>query len=181
MLQLFRAIVSSRFCWFLLFVSAVVLEGCGLYFQYELHLNPCVNCVYERAYFLGFLVVGFIGALAANFFIIRFLCSIGFLASAIGGVLVTWDHYRAYTSTDIFGGRCALAPHFPDFLPLDQIAPWMFKSLALCSDKLDWSLLGQSMPFWVLIAFGTASIIAFFMFIGLFVKRKSNNFDKFYK
>ena len=72
MLQLFKSICASRFCWFLLFLSGIALEACGLYFQYELHLNPCVNCVYERAYFLGFVVAGFIGAMAANYVIVRF-------------------------------------------------------------------------------------------------------------
>ena len=181
MLQLFKSICASRFCWFLLFLSGIALEACGLYFQYELHLNPCVNCVYERAYFLGFVVSGFIGAMAANYLIVRFLCVAGFLASAIGGLLVTWEHYRAYTSTSLFGNNCKLGAQFPDFLPLDTIAPWMFKPLGLCSDKLDWELLGQSMPFWILIAFASATVIAFLMLISFFVKKKTGNFDRLYK
>lgn len=181
MLQLFKSICASRFCWFLLFVSGIALEACGLYFQYELHLNPCVNCVYERAYFLGFVVAGFIGAMAANYLIVRFLCAAGFLASAIGGLLITWEHYRAYTSTSLFGNTCKLEAQFPDFLPLDNIAPWMFKPLGLCSDKLDWELLGQSMPFWILVAFACATVIAFMMLISFFVKKKTSNFDRLYK
>ena len=63
------------------------------------------------------------GAMAANYLIVRFLCVAGFLASAIGGLLVTWEHYRAYTSTSLFGNNCKLGAQFPDFLPLDTIAP----------------------------------------------------------
>ena len=152
-----------------------------MYFQYELHLNPCVNCVYEREYFLGFVVAGFVGAMAANYLIIRFICAAGFLASAVGGLLVTWEHYRAYTNSSLFGNTCKLQAQFPEFLPLDTIAPWMFKPFGLCSDKIEWELLGQSMPFWILITFASATVIAFLMFLGIFVKKKTSNFDRLYK
>ncbi len=182
MLQLFKSITSSRFCWFLLLLSGVALEACGLFFQYELSLNPCVNCVYERAFFLGFIVTGFLGAIAASFFIIRFICSLGFLASAIGGLTVAWEHYNAYHTVNTgFGSSCKLQTEFPSFLPLDEIAPFMFKATGLCSDKIDWSLLGYPMPDWILLTFGTASLIALFMFLSNFVRRKTNNFTNLYR
>ncbi|MGN1281415.1 MAG: disulfide bond formation protein B [Succinivibrio sp.] len=180
MLQFFKIVCSSRFCWFLLFAIATALEGFGLYFQYGLNYAPCVNCVYERAYFLGYILTGFIGAMAANYFIVRFLCSAGFLASSIGGILIAIDHYNAYTNPTSYGSKCKLMASYPDFLPLDEIAPWMFKSFALCTDRIDWAFFGQSMPFWIMIAFAVGTIASFMMFISNFVKRKGTSFGKLY-
>ena len=181
MFQIIKLICASRFFWFLLLVAGIAFEGCGLYFQYNLHLDPCVNCVYERAYILGFVVAGFVGAIASNFLVVRFLCSLGFLASSIGGLLVTFEHYQAYNSTSIFGSTCKLKTEFPDFLPLDEIAPFMFKAVGICSDKLDWEFLGQSMPFWILIIFGASTLVALLLFLSIFVKKKYKSHSDFYK
>ncbi len=181
LLVFFKYFCVSRFFWFLLLVAGVALEACGLYFQYKMDLPPCVNCVYERAYFLGFVAVGFIGAIGSNFFIVRFLCSIGFLASSIGGLIVSFEHFNAYTESSIFHSSCKIATNFPDFLPLDEIAPFMFKVSGVCSDKLDWEFLGQSMPFWILVIFGCSTLLALMLFLSNFVKFKSNSYLKLYK
>lgn len=181
LLQFFRLISSSRFCWFLLLVVAVALEACGLYFQYRLSLNPCIECVYERAYFLGFVLIGFIGALTANFWISRLICALAFVACSVGGFFTALSHYNAYTSNNMFGQSCKLQANFPDFLKLDEIAPWMFKPIGLCSDKLDWSFFGQSMPFWILFIFFVSIIVSVCMTVGLFVPHKAKNFKKLYR
>ncbi len=181
MFQLVKLVCESRFFWFLLLVAGIAFEGCGLYFQYNLNLDPCVNCVYERAYFLGFIAVGFIGAIASNFLIVRFLCSVGFLASSIGGLLITFEHYQSYNSSSIFGSTCKLKTEFPDFLPLDEIAPFMFKAVGVCSDKLDWEFLGQSMPFWILVIFGVSTIVAALLFLSNFIKKKKKSLSDLYK
>lgn len=180
LLQLFKKITSSRFCWFLLLLVAVFLESCGLYFQYSLNLNPCIECVYERAYFLGFIVIGFIGALTAGFGLFRFICSASFLALSIGGLYTAFRHYTAYTG-DALLGSCKLKASFPDFLPLDTIAPWMFKPLSLCTTKINWEFLGQSMPFWILVTFIISTMIAALMFFSCFVQKKARDFNKYYR
>ncbi len=181
LLHLFKKICSSRFCWFLIFLAGCGLEACGLYFQYKLDLQPCINCVYERAYFLGFVFIGFLGALAGNLLIVRFACSLGFLLSSIGGLIVTFEHYAAYTGMEGYAAKCKLTTNFPSFLPLDDIAPFMFKAFAMCNEKLDWSFLGQSMPFWILVIFLFSTLIAALMFISNFVKDKVNTFVNLYK
>lgn len=181
MLQLFKNITGSRFCWFLLFLSAIALEACGLYFQYQLNLNPCIECVYERAFFLAYIFIGFVGALAANFYLVRLVCSASFVASAVGGLIVSLRHLSAYTSTNPLSSSCRLKADFPSFLPLDEIAPWMFKPFALCSEKIDWEFLGQGMPFWIVLIFSVSLFIGAMMFLSCFVKNKAKNFNRLYR
>ena len=130
---------------------------------------------------LHLLLQRILGALAGNLLIVRFLCSLGFLLSSIGGLVVTFEHYAAYTGMEGFAAKCKMTTNFPSFLPLDDIAPFMFKAFALCNEKLDWSFLGQSMPFWILVIFMISTVIAALMFISNFVKDKVNTFVNLYK
>lgn len=184
MLQLFKSITSSRFCWFLLLSAGVALEVCGWYFQYKLNLQPCVNCVYERAFILGFILAGFLGAVAANFFVIRLISSLIFAASSAGGLYISFLHFIAYNkiSFGTFGeAKCAITTNFPSYLPLDQWAGFLFKAYGMCDEKLDWSLFTLSMPTWILIMFSVATLVSLFMLVGDFIPKKSANFDKLYK
>jgi disulfide bond formation protein DsbB len=180
-LIIIKYLSETRFFWFLLLLTGLVLEGCGLYFQYNMNLPPCVNCVYERAYMLGFIVCGFVGSIGAGFLLIRLLCSLGFLATSIGGILVSFEHYQAYTNTSLLGSTCKLTTSFPPFLPLDEIAPFMFKATGVCSDKLDWEFLGMNMPFWVLFIFAVSSLVSFLLLLSVFKKRPANNYEKLYR
>lgn len=184
MLQLLKSITASRFCWFLLLVTGVALEVCGWYFQYQLNLQPCVNCVYERAFILGFVVAGFIGAIAANFLIARLLSNLIFIASAVCGLYISFMHFIAYNkiSFGTFGdAKCAITTNFPSYLPLDEWAGFLFKATGMCDEKLDWSFLTLSMPTWILIMFSVATVVSIMMLIGNFVPKKNENFGKLYK
>ena len=75
----------------MLFLLGIVLEGCGLYFQYKLRLPLCVNCVYERAFYLSFILAGFIGFISPTNFLFRNLAILIFMAGSPGGVKVAFD------------------------------------------------------------------------------------------
>ena len=109
------------------------------------------------------------------------VCSASFVASAVGGLIVSLRHLSAYTSTNPLSSSCRLKADFPSFLPLDEIAPWMFKPFALCSEKIDWEFLGQGMPFWIVLIFSVSLFIAAMMFLSCFVKNKAKNFNRLYR
>ena len=85
MVSFVQSLSSSRLSWVALLILGIVLECCGLYFQYGLRLDPCVNCVYERAFYLSFILAGLIGFLSPSFILTRLLAILIFLAGIISG------------------------------------------------------------------------------------------------
>lgn len=179
MISLIQSISNARWCWIALLLLGVILEGCGLYFQYGLRLDPCVNCVYERAFYLTFILAGLIGMLAPQLFITRVPAILIFLAGSIGGLVTAFDHMAEYTATG-FGASCALKADFPDFLPLDTLLPWMFKPTASCG-PLDWSLLGLNMPEWIFISFACGAVVSLFFLLAEFFKKKRRDYMRYYR
>lgn len=182
MIRFIQSVSNSRWCWVALFVLGLVLEGCGLYFQYGLRLEPCVNCVYERALYLSFILAGLIGMLSPSFFLTRVLAELVFMAGSAGGVMVAITHIRdvEQSAASIFGSVCQLKADFPDFLPLDEWLPWMFRPTGGCV-PLDWSLLGFGMPQWVLFSFACGLAVSICFFLTEFCRRKHRDFDRYYR
>lgn len=171
-----KAIARHRAAWFSLLLLGVVLEACGLYFQYELRLPPCVNCVYERAFYLTFIAAGLIGFLCPTNFLFRNLANLTFLGGSVGGVFVAFDHLTSVYQTGL-GASCKLRANFPDFMPLDEWMPWMFSPTASC-EPLDWSLFGLSMPEWILISFVCGVFVSVCFIISEFARsRRNSNVD----
>ena len=83
-IHLIQSLTRHRLVWILLFLLGVVLEGCGLYFQYGLRMDPCVYCVYERAFYMSFIIAGLVGFLYPNFFLFRQLATLTFLTGSAG-------------------------------------------------------------------------------------------------
>lgn len=178
LVYIIQALARHRFAWIMLLLLGIVLEACGLYFQYELRLPPCVNCVYERAFYLSFIVAGLIGFICPSNFLFRNLANLTFLGGSMGGVFVAFDHLTSVYQTGL-GASCKLRANFPDFLPLDQWMPWMFSPTASC-EPLNWSLFGLSMPEWIFISFVCGVIVALcFMASEFFPKRHRGYSDAY--
>lgn len=179
MISLIQSLTARRWPWVALLLLGVALEGCGLYFQYGLRLDPCVNCVYERAFYLSFILAGLVGFLSPSFVVTRILAILIFMAGSIGGAMVAFDHV-AETYQQGFGATCTLKASFPAFLKLDELLPWMFKPTAACG-PLDWSLLGLSMAEWVLMSFCVGTLVSVVFFISEFFKRKRRTYRDYYR
>ena len=179
LIYLIQALARHRFSWIMLLLLGIVLEGCGLYFQYQLRLPLCVNCVYERAFYLTFIVAGLIGFLSPTNVLLRNLAILIFMAGSAGGLVVAFDHITSVYQTG-FGGSCKLVPSFPSFLPLNEWLPWMFQPNAAC-EKLDWSLLGFSMPEWIFCSFACGLVVSVLFFISQFFnQRKHHSYKDYY-
>lgn len=179
MLSFVKRFTLSRTCWFLLFLFALVIEGCAGYFQYGLNLKPCVECVYERAAVAAFLLCGLVGFISPEFLLTRLCAILGFLASSAWGLSVSINHYES-TLSQGFGATCRLRADFPEYIKLDEWLPWFFKPLDTCG-PLDWSLLSLSMPQWLVIIFGCGVAVGFVFFIAQFARLKRHNrYDSYY-
>ncbi len=182
MLRFIKEFSRTRFCWLLLILLGIGLEGAGLYFQYGLHLDPCVNCVYERAWFLGFILAGFIGILTAPYWFFRLIAVLTLLFSSLGGFFSALEHADSVAAnTNIFSGSCKLQASFPAFLKLDEWLPWMFKPSGNCG-PLDWSLLSLSMPQWIIIIYVCGIIASLLLLLSFLVKsQKRSLYDRYYR
>jgi disulfide bond formation protein DsbB len=141
---------TSRTAWFLVLFSALALELAALYFQYGLELDPCVLCVYQRVAVLGIALAGFLGALAPRLAALRVLGYLVLGASAAKGLLLALQQVAVQAGASL---ECSFFAEFPPWLPLDAWFPAVFQPTGLC-DQVKWSLLGFSMPQWMVVVFG---------------------------
>ncbi len=138
-------LVKSRSAWLMLVVSALGLELAALYFQYAMHLEPCVLCVYERNAVALIVLAGVVGCINPNIAALR---TIGLLLWAGGA---TWGLYLSVKHSGIQMGlikgssSCDFVANYPSWMQLDKWIPWLFNPTGYCED-IQWQFLGLSMP-----------------------------------
>jgi len=144
---------NSRIWFFLGFLGCVTLLSMGAYFQFVQGLNPCPLCISQR---LAILATGIVFLIAA----IHNPQQTGTTRYAISGVITAL--FGASIST-----RHVWLQHLPpeevpecgpglDYMlqnfPLFDTLKLMLSGTGDCA-KVDWTLLGFSMPAWTLVAF----------------------------
>jgi disulfide bond formation protein DsbB len=142
-----------RWAWLSLAASGLFLEGCALYFQYVLELQPCVLCIYIRLATLGLIAAGLIGAISPERTALQFLGFLGWgIAAALGlslsRELIAVQEADPYS----FEVSCSFMPRFPDWMPLHEWFPAFLMPTGNCTDDV-WSWLGLSMAQWTQLAF----------------------------
>lgn len=140
--------------WFSLGLLACVGLICAaLYFQYAQGLNPCPLCISQRIAVVAIGVV-FLAAVLHNpgRAGIRVYAVMGFLASAAGAAVAGRHVWLQHLPPDEVP-ECGpgLEYMFTNF-PITQTLKFMLSGTGDCA-KVDWTLLGQSMPVWTLVAF----------------------------
>jgi disulfide bond formation protein DsbB len=155
---------SRRAAWLALAATGVVLEVCALYFQYVLHLNPCVLCIYIRLASLGLVAAGLIGAIAPARPALQFLGFAVWGVAAAQGLslsreLIAVQQAGPY-SLEV---SCSFMPKFPAWMPLHEWFPAFLMPTGSCTDDV-WSWLGLSMAQWTQLVF-----IAYLLALALLV------------
>lgn len=179
MLSFIREFSGTRLCWLILLVLGLGLEIYGLYLQYYLRWDPCVNCVYERAWFGGFVAAGVIGFLGAGLRPVQGLAAAVLALASCGGLRVSIDHYLV-TSSATFGANCKLVANFPGFLPLDQWLPWLFNPTGQCA-PLPWSLWGLNLPEWLIVTFGCGALAGTVVLAALLYRPRRRDYSRLYR
>ena len=157
--------MTPRIVFAVIFLACASLIALAIYLQEELGLEPCPMCILQRYAFVA------IGAVA--------------LAAAIHGPrgIALKTYALLVTLLSIAGGggaiRHSYLQHFPpkveacgtdlEFLvntfPISQALPKIFAGTGSCS-KVDWTLLGLSIPEWAIVWFAifvAASLWAAFL------------------
>lgn len=151
---------AQRWPWLLLGSSALILELVALYFQYGMGLEPCVMCIYQRTAMLGVAVAGYIGAVAPQQVIVRFIAYVAWLVAAIWGLLIAYEHVQMQNPDNfLLAMSCDIYPNFPAWFAIHQWFPAIFEARGTC-DSIDWQFLGLSMPSWMVVSFAIYSALA---------------------
>lgn len=146
-------IIKPRF-WFLLgSAGCVFLLSMGAYFQFNQGLEPCPLCISQRiAIFLTGLV--FMMAVAHNPVQkgINRYAIIGAL-TALGGASISSRHIWIQHLPPDKVPECSPALEYMlEHFPLIDTVKLMLSGTGDCA-KVDWTMLGLSMPVWTLVAF----------------------------
>lgn len=166
MLAMFNQWSTRRTLWFMLFLSGLAAEGCALALQYGFNIQPCVMCIYQRAWVLGIVVAGLIGTIAPSGRL-RYVAIVLWLAAAAATLTLAWQHTMLQLRPPLFA-TCDYIARFPTWLPLDSWAPSVFVAKGVsCMDK-GWTLASLSLPEWLVIASAIWLLLAIIVLLAQF-------------
>ena len=179
MLKFFKTLSVQRSGWLLLMISALVLEGIALYFQYGMELQPCVMCVYERVALFGLAFAGLFGLIAPRFLIVRLLALLIGFVSVVKGLSLSLKHvdYQLHPAP---WNQCSYLPEFPQTLPLDKWFPVLFQPTGSCED-VAWSFLGFSMAQWIVVMFAIYLLVLLLVLISQFKRLDTRGRRRLFK
>jgi len=148
MFKLTDEISKYRLPWLILALMMLTLISIGLYFQYILNYQPCVQCIYVRVAFVGMMIIGLLTALFPHNPAWKLCGSFALLTMTLYGLhhaheLVLIEEIQAA------GGftTCALFANFPDWLKLDEWFPNVFEVRGSCGSN-GWYFINMSMAEW---------------------------------
>ncbi len=149
---------TSRGAWLALAATSIAFLGVALYFQYQMSLEPCVKCIYQRTAMLAIGLSALIPWLNPRFALLRLIGYAGWLTAAIWGAKIATEHVDFQGAANSFFVVCDTFPNFPSFMPLHEWLPSFFGAPGLCGD-IQWQFAGLSMPAWMQIIFASYAAV----------------------
>jgi disulfide bond formation protein DsbB len=134
------------------FLACVALMAYALYAQHVLGLEPCPLCIFQRVGVIAVGVVFLIAALhnpgARGARVYGVLLGL----TAIAGALVSARHIWIQAQPPGTVAACgADLNYLLEIMPVTQVVTKVLTGSGECG-KVDWTLLGLSMPWWVLLS-----------------------------
>ncbi len=134
------------------FLSCVGMMAYALYAEYQLYMQPCPLCVFQRMAVIGLGIFFLLAALHnPSGKVGRSVYSFGMFAATASGIGVAGRHIWLQNLPPEAVPSCG--PGFGyiiDSFPLSEALAMIFTGSGECA-TVDWSFLGLSMPAWVLI------------------------------
>ncbi|GKW51948.1 disulfide bond formation protein B [Pseudoalteromonas sp. NCCP-2140] len=165
-------LATKRTPWLLLAVISLAFEITALFFQYNMGLEPCIMCIYQRTAVLGLLAAGVMGAINPQNMVVRLVAFATWGVSAIWGYFIAKEHIAMQNNTDPFAFSCAFEPNFPSFMPLHEWIPSFFAATGDCGN-IDWQFASMSMPAWMEVIFAAFSVVFVAVLVSRLVSKKS--------
>lgn len=143
------------------FLACVGLMAYALYSQHVLGYEPCPLCIFQRVAVIAlgvvFLVGGLMGPRTARG---RAVWGVIALIPALTGMAIAGRHVWMQNLPPDQVPACGPPLEFlRETLPLMQVIRKVLSGSGQCA-TIDWTLLGLSMPAWVLIAFAGLAVWA---------------------
>ncbi|HUL96576.1 MAG TPA: disulfide bond formation protein B [Usitatibacter sp.] len=145
--------ITPRIVFVLVFLVCAVLIGAALYLQEQEALEPCPMCILQR---YAFVLVGAVSLVAAihgprGGWALRVYGGLATLFSLAGAGVAA-----RHTWIQVFPPQTESCGTDLEFLvntfPISQALPKIFAGTGSCS-KVDWTMLGLSLPNWALLWF----------------------------
>ena len=144
--------ISPRAAFGAIFVACVGLLGFASYLQHVQGLEPCPMCILQRYAFFAVGITALVAAIhgpgAAGARVYAALVAIFGLVGA--GTAARHSYLQEFPSPTLSCG--VELDYLVNTFPLAQALPKIFEGSGTCS-KIDWTLLGLSMPNWALVWF----------------------------
>ena len=140
------------------FLACAALMAYALYAQHVLGLEPCPLCIFQR---VAVIVVGVLFLIAAlhnpagkGSMVYGALIDL----AVLGGILIAGRHVWIQAQPPGSVAACgADLDYMLEILPITEVINKVLTGSGECG-SIDWSLLGLSMPWWVLISLVTLGV-----------------------
>lgn len=149
----------SRLVFVAIFIACAMLIGIALYMQEQEGLEPCPMCILQRYAFVAIGVVALAGAIhGPQGLWLRVYSAIVVLLAVAGGGTAARHSYLQHFPPKF--ESCGTDLEFlVNTFPLSQALPKIFAGTGSCS-KIDWRLLGLTIPEWALVWFVAIAVAA---------------------
>ena len=154
--------LSPRTAFAAVFLSCAGLIGVGLYIQGVLGLEPCPMCILQRYAFVSIGVVALVAAIHGPGPIATRLYSGLVILFAIVGGGTSLRHSYLQRFPDESQSCGADLEFLVNNFPLSQAFPKIFAGTGECS-KVQWSMLGLSIPEWAFVWFVIFAALALWL------------------
>lgn len=148
------SIPSPRLCFLLGFLSCAGLLLTAIYFQFVGGLEPCPLCISQRIMVLAVALVLLAAFLhnPSNAKGVRIYAVTGFLTAMLGASVSGRHVWLQHLPADKVPACGPGIEYMFQYFPLSDTLRAMLTGTGECA-KVDWTLLGMSMPAWVLLCF----------------------------
>ncbi len=134
------------------------LLGYALFAQYQLQVDPCPLCIFQRVAFIAMGVIFLIGALHNPDGMGRRVYSLFvLLAGLIGSAIATRHVWIQHLPKDQIPDCGPGLSYMVDNFPIGKILKMVFTGSGECAE-VNWVFLGLSMPSWTLLCYALLSI-----------------------
>lgn len=128
------------------------LMAYALYAQHVLGLEPCPLCIFQRVAVIALGVVFLIAAAHNPGKTGARVYAVLLLIAAVGGSLISGRHVWIQSQPEGSVPACGAGlDYMLDIMPLSDVIAKVLSGSGECS-RIEWRLLGLSMPWWVLFA-----------------------------
>jgi disulfide bond formation protein DsbB len=144
--------MTPRIAFAAIFLLCVSLIGIGLYLQEQKGLEPCPMCILQRYAFVSIGIVALVGAIhGPRGIALKVYGALAALFAIVGGGVAIRHSYLQHFPPKV--EACGTDLEFlVNTFPISQALPKIFSGTGSCS-KVDWTLLGLSIPEWALVWF----------------------------